>query len=130
MKKKRNVLALGMITAFLLTGCRTTNNHAENEATYTTEELSTMVDDFVKKADTAVPAGTGQESMEQFFSLKQAESQIDRALDLHEGELENQYRNGTLTSEEYRTLEQELEQLEDRLDDAEDRLERTFGIND
>ena len=32
MKRKRNILALGMITAFLLTGCRTTNDQTENEA--------------------------------------------------------------------------------------------------
>ena len=68
--------------------------------------------------------------MEQFFSLKKEENEIDDALDLHEDELEYLYRNNFLTREEYKKSERELEKLEDRLDDAEDHLEYTFGIND
>ena len=98
--------------------------------TYTMEELTAMVDAYVEKADAATPNGTVSENMEQFFSLKQEEKQIDHALDLHEDELENLYRRNVLTREEYKSLERDLERLEDRLDDAEDRLEYTFGIDD
>lgn len=193
--KKRNLLFIGLMTAFLLTGCQTNTDQAETEAlkqqitqleqqvtaleqqtsssdqsadasesasstekstgteeaaaqqqeapaesatpaqgdlstTYSIEELTSMVDAFEEKARAAVPTGASSEDMEQFFTLKQEENQIDDALDLHEDELEYQYRNGTLTRDEYRTLERELERLEDRLDDAEDRLELTFGIDD
>lgn len=98
--------------------------------TRTMEELTAMVEAFVEKAETAAPGESSSENMEQFFSLKQEEKQIDDALDLHENELENLYRQNTLTRDEYRSMERELEKLEDMLDNAEDRLERTFGIND
>lgn len=183
MKKRRNLLALGMITALLLTGCQSGSSDAENKAlkeqitqleqkvteleqqgtavtteqdhsanesaannsgsdtsavqttenagtTTTMEELTSRVNAFVEKADAAVPGSDEAKNMEQFFSLKQEEHQIDKDLDLHEDELESQYRNGTLTREEYKKLERELEQLEDQLDNAEDRLERVFGIDD
>lgn len=98
--------------------------------TRTMEELTAMVDSFAEKADAAAPSGTDSENLEQFFSLKQEEKQIDNELDIHENELEAEYRNGSLTHEEYKTLERELDKLEDKLDLAEDRLELTFGIDD
>ena len=98
--------------------------------TYTMEELTVMVDDYTEKVGAASPSGTASENLEQFFSLKKEENEIDDALDLHEDELEYLYRNNFLTREEYKKSERELEKLEDRLDDAEDHLEYTFGIND
>lgn len=98
--------------------------------THTMEELTEMVDTFVEKANAASPSGTESENLEQFFSLKQEEKQIDNSLDLHEDELEAAYRLGTLTRDEYRSLERELDKLEDKLDLAEDKLELTFGIQD
>lgn len=98
--------------------------------TNTIEELTTFVTDYVEKVKAASPSGTASENMEQFFTLKQEEHQIDDALDLHEDELEYIYRQNALTRDEYKKLERELEQLEDQLDDAEDWLEYTFGIDD
>lgn len=98
--------------------------------TNTMEELTSMVDAFVEKVDAARPGGTDSENLEQFFNLKQEENQIDHSLDLHEDELEDAYRKGTLTRDEYKSLERELEKLEDKLDLAEDKLEITFGIDD
>ncbi len=104
---------------------------AENGSyTHTMEELTALVDDFVSRAEAAAPEGTQEKDLEQFFSLKQEENQIDDQLDLHEDELERDYRNGTLTREDYRALERELELLDDRLGDAEDQLEYVFGIDD
>lgn len=51
-------------------------------------------------------------------------------LDRHEDELEYLYKNNSLTREEYKKLERDLERLEDQLDDAEDQLEYLFGIDD
>lgn len=104
------------------TGTLTTTN--------TIEELTTLVTGYVEKVKAASPNGTASENMEQFFTLKQEEHQIDDALDLHEDELEYMYRKNALTRDEYKKLERELEQLEDQLDDAEDWLEYTFGIDD
>ena len=76
----------------------------------------------------AAPSGTND--MEQFFSLKQEANQIDNELERHEDELERQYRNGSLTRDEFRTNERELDHLEDLLDAAEDQIEYVFGIDD
>ena len=61
---------------------------------------------------------------------KQEANQIDNELEIHENELERQYRDGTLTRDEFRTNERELDHLEDLLDAAEDQLEYVFGIDD
>lgn len=99
-----------------------------SSTTYTLEELTTMVNDYVAKAEAAAPSGSND--MEQFFSLKQEANQIDNELEIHENELERQYRDGTLTRDEFRTNERELDHLEDLLDAAEDQLEYVFGIDD
>lgn len=108
----------------------TASGQTTTATTHTMEELTEMVDAFVEKAGAASPTGTESENLEQFFSLKQEENQIDDSLDLHEDELEAQYRQGALTREDYKALERELDKLEDKLDLAEDRLELTFGIKD
>lgn len=106
------------------------SGQTKSAASYTMEELTSMVAAFEEKVKAAAPTGNSSDDMDQFFSLKQEENQIDDALDFHEDELESRYRSGTLSRDEYKTLERELESLEDRLDDAEDRLELTFGIDD
>jgi len=107
-----------------------TADPAPTDTTSTLEELTALVDAYSEKALAASPTGTSSEDMEQFFNLKQEGNQIDNALDLHEDELERQYRDGTLTREDYKALERELERLEDKLDDSEDILEHIFGIDD
>lgn len=108
----------------------TASDPASGTTTRTMEELTSLVEAYEEKAKSAAPTGSASDDMEQFFSLKQEEDQIDDALDLHEDELEYLYRTGALTREEYKSLERELDRLEDRLDAAEDRLEITFGIDD
>ena len=86
---------------------------AQNLATtYTMEELSAMVDAFAVKSQSATASGTSSENMEQFFVLKQEEKQIDDCLDRHEDELEYLYHNGSLTRDDYKKLERELERLD------------------
>ncbi|MCM1466860.1 MAG: hypothetical protein NC086_01835 [Alistipes sp.] len=113
-----------------VTGNNSTQAPTGSLTTYTMEELTSMVNAYIEKADAAVPGATASDNMEQFFMLKQEEKQIDNALDIHEDELENLYRQNILTREEYKSLERELEKLEDSLDGAEDRLEYVFGIDD
>lgn len=169
--KKRNLIAAGIITVLLLTGCQSgsgstttennqtsavqeqeitstqpeTNTETANTETsvqepgtqtaadapdaYTLEELTALITAYEEKVAAAAPNGTDSD-LETFFTLKQEENQIDDALDLHEDNLEAQYRSGSLTRDDYKKQERELEKLEDRLDDAEDRLEITFGIDD
>lgn len=97
---------------------------------YTLEELSAMVDDFVVSVGSATPDVNNSGNLDQFFSLKREGDQIDHALENHENSLEDQYRAGTISREEYRTLDKDIELLEDTLDSALDRLEIAFGIDD
>lgn len=97
--------------------------------TETMESLISMVDGYETEigellSESAVP------DLDRFFAEKQRAEEIDRALDLHENELENAVRRGTLSRSDYRSLEKDLERLEDRLDAAEDSLEIFYGIDD
>ncbi|MDE7324566.1 MAG: hypothetical protein K2N73_17970 [Lachnospiraceae bacterium] len=103
---------------------------ADGMTTYTMEELGSMVEAFVTKANAAAPGGTVSEDMEQFFALKQEEKQIDDLLDRHEDELEYLYKSQSLARDDYKRLERELELLEDKLDSAENQLAYVFGIDD
>ena len=109
---------------------QTTNTTANNTSTYTPEELSAMVDDFVVSVGSATPDINNSGNLDQFFSLKRKGDQIEHALENHENSLEDQYRTGTISREEYRVLDKDIELLEDSLDSALDRLEIAFGIDD
>ena len=106
------------------------NTTVNNPTTYTLEELSAIVDDFVVSVGSATPDVNNSSNLDQFFSLKREGDQIDHALENHENSLENQYRAGTISREEYRALDKDIELLEDTLDSALDRLEIAFGIDD
>ena len=58
--------------------CRTSRTiRTAGLTTYTMQELGSMVDAFVEKANSAAPGGTAADGLEQFFALKQEEKQID-----------------------------------------------------
>ncbi len=103
---------------------------ADIKTTNTMADLSSLVEVFVTKANAAVPSGTVSQDMEQFFAFKQEEKQIDDLLDQHEDELEYLYKKQSLTRDEYKRLERELDLLDDKLDAAKDQLEFVFGIDD
>ena len=105
-------------------------NMTPDSPTYTMEELSEMVDEFTVSVGSATPDINNSGNLDQFFSLKREADQIDQALENHENSLEDQYRAGTISREEYRKLDKEIEKLEETLDSAKDRLEITFGIDD
>ncbi len=105
-------------------------NITTGSTTYTMEELSEMIDEFTVSVGSATPDINNSGNLDQFFSLKREADQIDHALENHENSLEDQYRAGTISREEYRKLDKEIELLEDSLDSAKDRLEITFGIDD
>lgn len=51
-------------------------------------------------------------------------------MDTYEDQQEGEYRSGSLTWDDYRSLELQLEQIEERLDTSQDKLENRFGIDD
>lgn len=97
---------------------------------YNLEELSALVDEFVISVGSATPDINNSGNLEQFFSLKREGDQIERALENYENSLEEQYRAGSITREDFKKLDREMEALEDSLDSACDRLEIAFGIDD
>ncbi len=104
-------------------------DNSGTQTAYTIEELTAKAEDFMQRASDIVSAKDTPE-MEQFFSLKKELSQLERDLDVHEDEIEGQYRSGALSRDAYREQERALEALDDRLDETEDRLELKFGIMD
>lgn len=106
-----------------------TQSTAGTTAVPTIDELTEKVNAFVAKAD-AEAASSAQKDLENFFTLKQEADGIDRELEYYEDDLEFQYRNGSLTRDDYRAKERELDLLEDKLDAAEDTLEYVYGIDD
>lgn len=109
-----------------------TINHSDETTTsvYTLEELSEMVDEFVVSVGSVTPDINNSGNLDQFFSLKRAGDQLEHALENYENSLEDQYRSKTISREEYRNLDREIEKLEEYVDSAKDRLEITFGIDD
>ena len=98
-------------------------------ATPTFEELTEKVEAYVAKVDEDA-ASSAQKTLENYFTLKQEEDAIDRELEYYEDDLEFQYRNGSLTRDEYRLKERELDLLEDKLDATEETLEFAHGVDD
>lgn len=96
---------------------------------YTIEELTGMVEDFEQKTKD-ISSNNTDSDMEQFLSLKKERKELERLLDNYEDKLEKQYRNGSLSRDEYKEKDREVEALDDRLDDVEDRLEIAFNIDD
>lgn len=101
-----------------------------NTTPYTLKELSTLVDEFIASVGSATPDVNNSGNLDQFFSLKREADQIDHALENYENSLEDQYRAGTISREEYKNLDREIEKLDELLDSALDRLEIAFGIDD
>ncbi len=107
----------------------TTTDPGAADTDDTLETLTALVDDFTSRIDDLLIDSRNKE-LEQFFSYKQEATGIDRRLDRYEDELERQVRGGSLSRDDYRSMERELEDLEDRLDNAEDSLEYYYGIDD
>ena len=108
-----------------------TRNSTENvTATYSLDELSAMVDEFVASVGSATPNMNITDNLDQFFSHKKQGDQIEHALENYENFLDSQYRIGNITHDEYRQTEREIDKLEDYVDSACDRLEIAFGIDD
>jgi hypothetical protein len=92
-----------------------TINHSDETTTsvYTLEELSEMVDEFVVSVGSATPDINNSGNLDQFFSLKRAGDQLEHALENYENSLEDQYRAETISREECRNLDREIEKLEE-----------------
>lgn len=101
-----------------------------SQTTYTLTELAGMIDEFVASVGSITPDINNSGNLDQFFSLKREGDQLEHILENQENSLEYQYRSGTLSREDFRIADKELEKLDEILDSAFDRLEIIFGIDD
>ena len=106
------------------------NNTAAGSSGDTLDTLETAVSDAVKKVNSAKPSGSASDKRDQFFTLKHELESMEDRLDYYDDDMEAQYRQGSLSLEDYRAQEHSLELLENQLDMAEDTLEYTFGMDD
>lgn len=136
--KTKSFLLILTLSSMIFAGCVNNNLSAKNRSlkqpitasAYTLEELSILTDEFVTNVGSATPDVNNSGNLDQFFSLKREGDRVEHALENYENSLEAQYRAGTITREDYRNLDREIEALEDFVDSACDRLEIAFGIDD
>lgn len=96
----------------------------------TIDSIAEAVDEVTKKTDGAVPSGNAEEKRTQFFQLKRELDIVDDRLDAFEDYIEDMYKSGDITYDDYINKDKTLEELEDKLDASEDKLELNFGIDD
>lgn len=138
-------LSVIVVSAIVLAGCG--NKAGTNESTKqsdntektsvsgndtedTIESLTNAVDEVTKKADSAIPSDNRDEKRAQFIELKNEIDTVDHRLDKHDDYIENLYKRGEISYDDYRSQEKKLDELEDKLDASEDKLEFNFGIDD
>lgn len=130
--KKTIFIIPGLLMALSLSGCQSnvnSDNVTAESTSYTIEELTAMIEDFEQKTK-GISSNNTDSNMDQFLSLKKERKQLERLLDNYEDTLEKQYRSGSLSRDEYKDKNRELDALDDRLDDVEDRLEIAFNIDE
>ena len=88
------------------------------------------MNEVTNKADSAIPSDNTDEKRAQFIELKNEIDTVDHRLDKHDDYIENLYKRGEISYDDYRNQEKQLDELEDKLDASEDKLEYTFGIDD
>lgn len=96
----------------------------------TIQDLAQRTDDLVARANAAEVPSDANARIDAFFALDSEFNQLDGEIDAYENQKETEYRNGTLSWDDYRALELQLEQIEDNLGNAQDNLELRFGIDD
>lgn len=94
------------------------------------ESLKEEVGKWVQSVDSVAPSADPKKRKTEFLDLKQQGNQLEKRLDLYEDFLENEYRQGNISYEEFRMMEGEIDGLEEQLDNGEDKLELSFGLED
>lgn len=103
---------------------------SESSNNDTIDSLTNAVNEVTEKADSVVPADNTDEKRTQFFELKDELNTVDHRLDAFDDYIEELYKNGEISYDDYISKERMLEELEDKLDASEDKLELNFGIDD
>lgn len=124
----KNINQNGEVSA-TASGSVTTDERKDVSAD-TVESLTKEVDKVVKKIDAATPSKDKEKKETVFFQLKEELDIVEDRIDAYEDCVESQYRQGSISYEDYKKKEQQLEVLENKLDKWEDKLESSFRLDD
>lgn len=106
---------------------------AKSETSYddaTIQDFSDRADDLIARVDKADVPNDRDTRIDAFFDLDSEFNALELEMDTYEDQQEGEYRSGSLSWDDYRALELQLEQIEDKLDTAQDKLEARFGVDD
>ncbi len=123
------LLFFGM--SLLLVGCG--NNSEEQRIAELEAEVERLQNE--QNSDDAPATGDVTDDADNQDQASQNQTTYDNPtvqdeMDTYEDQQEGEYRSGSLTWDDYRSLELQLEQIEERLDTSQDKLENRFGIDD
>lgn len=111
----------------------TQNQNAQSKTTFdnaTIQEFSDRANDLISQAEAAEVPSDRNARIDGYFKFDSEFNALELEMDTYEDQQEAQYRSGSLSWEDYRSIELQLEQIENNLDTAQDKLEIRFGIND
>ena len=106
---------------------------SQNQTTYdnpTVQDFSDRADELISQAEAAEVPSDRDVRIDSYFELDSKFNALELEMDTYEDQQEGEYRSGSLTWDDYRSLELQLEQIEERLDASQDKLENRFGIDD
>lgn len=106
---------------------------SRNQTTYdnpTVQDFSDRADELISQAEAAEVPSDRDVRIDSYFELDSKFNALELEMDTYEDQQEGEYRSGSLTWDDYRSLELQLEQIEERLDASQDKLENRFGIDD
>ena len=94
------------------------------------QDFSDRADELISQAEAAEVPSDRDVRIDSYFELDSKFNALELEMDTYEDQQEGEYRSGSLTWDDYRSLELQLEQIEERLDASQDKLENRFGIDD
>ncbi len=112
-------------------------NNGEGTTTVDTSNIENTIKDYENKANDLLDSinklstpSNRSDAINLFWEWKVEIEKLDNEIDTYEDELERMYRNNTLSYNDFRNYDYDLESIEDILDKAEDNLEFITNYDD
>ena len=112
-------------------------NNGEGTTTVDTSNIENTIKDYENKANDLLdsinklsPPSNRSDAINLFWEWKVEIEKLDNEIDTYEDKLERMYRNNTLSYNDFRNYDYDLESIGDILDKAEDNLEFITNYDD
>ena len=112
-------------------------NNGEGTTTVDTSNIENTIKDYENKANDLLDSinklstpSNRSDAINLFWEWKVEIEKLDNEIDTYEDKLERMYRNNTLSYNDFRNYDYDLESIEDILDKAEDNLEFITNYDD